>query len=346
MFWFQKQKFISGAIEDPRSPEEKLKDFRLEELVTTPAMVQWTEKPQSQWKQYPIRNQNGAGSCVAHSKALELGILNLLEEGEFVELSARDIYTRRKNQGSPGMWGQDANMICINSGATLETLMPSDNKTEVEINKTDDRLPHKEVIGKIFRAKNWIALPFDIDVIASIVATNKGVNLFFKFAYSEWTAVPKITNAVPNCHHSVVAVDYTLYQNKRALIIQDSWGSVGFNGRRVITEDWINPVNGRITWASYFEDLSNWDLLKKEDLSKPKFRFEKDLFFGQRNNDVIMLQDCLKWLDMFPKTQTSTGYFGGITRESVKKFQSQYGIEPVLGYFGPKTRQKMNEIFS
>ena len=64
-----------------------------------------------------------------------------------------------------------------------------------------------------------------------------------------------------------------------------------------------------------------------------------------KNNDVIMLQDCLKWLDLFPKTQISTGYFGGITRDSVKKFQTQHNIEPVLGYVGILTRTKLNELF-
>ena len=348
MFNFlQRRKFKNGAVEDPRLQDEKLKDFRLEELTTAMTPVLWIEKPQEQWKQYlPIRNQDGAYSCVANSKALELGILNLLEEGEFVVLSPRDIYTRRVNQESGGMWGQDANMICIDKGSTLEALMPSDNKNETEINKTNDRLPHKEVVGKIFRAKNWIALPFNIDTIASILDTGKGVNVFFRFVYSEWKAIPVITTVIPDCHHSVVAIDYTLYQGKKALIIQDSWGAnTAIGGRRIITEDWINPANGRITWASYFEDLSNWDLVNQEDLVKPKFNFEKDLFFGTQDNDVVMLQDCLKWLNLFPKTQISTGYFGGITRDSVKKFQTQYNIEPILGYVGEKTRAKLNEIF-
>ena len=348
MTWFRKQKFINGALDDPRIREEKLKDFRFEELVTAPPLIDWTEKPKEKWRSYPVRNQNGAGSCVSYSKALELGILNELEEEEFVLLSARDVYTRRSNQGSAGMWGQDANQICIKDGATLETLMPSDNKNETEINKTDDRKPHKEVVGKIFRAKNWIALPFEMNSIASILKTGKGVNLFFKFNYSEWNRpVPVLSNQVLDCHHSVVAIDYTWYNGKRALIIQDSWGLKNtYEGRRVISEDWLNPVFRRINWASYFEDLCNWDLLKKEDLTKPKWRFEKDLWFGLKNNDVIMLQDALKWLDLFPKTQISTGFFGGITRDSVKKFQIKYGIEPVEGYVGKITRARLNEIFS
>lgn len=346
--WLFKKKLISGALEDNRSQQEKLKDYRFEELATAP-IVNWKEKPINEWKQYPVRNQNGAGSCVAHSKVLELGILNYLEEGEFVELSARDIYTRRANNGS-GMIGQDANTIVIKNGATLEVLMPSDNKTEEQINNTEDRLPHKEVIGQIFKAKNWIALPFDIDAIASIIEQGKGVNLFFRFGNNEWNKkVPIISSNYLKYHHSVVGIDYTLYQGKKAIIIQDSWGSNnGYNGRRIITEEWFNPALNRISWASYFEDLSNWNLV--QDIDKPDFKFEKDLYIGMRNNDVVHLQDRLKYEETFPKTQTSTGYFGGITRQAVKDYQCKENIvctgdEYTTGWgrVGPQTRGVLNK---
>jgi len=63
-----------------------------------------------------------------------------------------------------------------------------------------------------------------------------------------------------------------------------------------------------------------------------------------RNNDVKILQDCLKWLDLFPRTQVSTGVFGGITRNSVKKFQTQNDI-PATGFVGRITRARLNEEF-
>ncbi|KKS98277.1 MAG: Peptidoglycan-binding domain 1 protein, partial [Candidatus Giovannonibacteria bacterium GW2011_GWA1_43_15] len=38
-----------------------------------------------------------------------------------------------------------------------------------------------------------------------------------------------------------------------------------------------------------------------------------------------------------------TGYFGTLTRAAVLNFQKQYGIEQV-GFVGPKTRAKLNEL--
>jgi len=341
--FFRKQKFGTGAIDDLRTSEEKLKDYRFEELVSAP-IVEWKEKPQSEWRKFPIRNQSQSGSCVAFSKAKELGIFNYLEEGEFVNLSARDIYIRRSNKPDAGMWGQDANQIAIKHGATLEILMPSEGLNEAAMNNDLDRKPSKEVIGMVFRPKSWIALPFNFDAIASIISKGTPVNLFFKFDVSEWNkGVPTINpNSQLSAHHSVVAIDYFLYQNKKSLLIEDSWSiNSGIDGRRIITEDWTS----RMTWASYFEDLSNLDLLKKEDIIKPKHRFEKDLGVGMKNNDIIVLQDILKYEELFPKTQISTGYFGGITRNAVQGFQRKYGIEPISGFVGILTRTKLNGMY-
>ena len=41
-------------------------------------------------------------------------------------------------------------------------------------------------------------------------------------------------------------------------------------------------------------------------------------------------------------TASSTGYFGVLTREAVRKFQLEYGI-PATGYVGPLTRAKIQE---
>jgi len=350
--FFKKQKFGTGAIDDLRTQEEKLKDYRFEELVSAP-IVEWKEKPPENWRKFPIRNQSRSGSCVAFSKAKELGIHNFLEEGEFINLSARDIYTRRSNKPNAGMWGQDANQIAIKYGATIDILMPSDNLGEVLMNNDLDRKPSKEIIGMVFRPKSWIALPFDIDAIASVLSKGIPVNLFFKFDVSEWDKeVPTINlNSQLSAHHSVVATDYFLYQGKKSLLIEDSWSiNSGIEGRRIITENWIS----RLTWASYFTDLSNLDLLKKDDIIKPKYRFEKNLGVGMKNNDVIALQDILKFEGLFPRTQISTGVFGGLTLRAVKDFQLKYAkeiLEPLgliqpTGYVGELTRKKLNEIFS
>ena len=47
--------------------------------------------------------------------------------------------------------------------------------------------------------------------------------------------------------------------------------------------------------------------------------------------------------DIYPEGKV-TGYYGALTRNAIKRFQKKYGIEPV-GYVGPQTRKKLNEIY-
>lgn len=344
--FFKRKQFGTGGLDDPRGVEAKEKDFKAEEAVAFGA-VDWREKPENDWRKYPIFNQDGSGSCVAMSKAKELGILNYLEEGIFIGLSPRDIYVRRGNKPYPGMWGQDANEVVRKVGATLEYLMPSMERDEMKMNLDGDRKPSFEVLAKIYRAKAWFNLAFDIDKIAQILDTGVGVNLFLRWDYEEWDReAPEIRAGSARAnHHSIVAVDRTLYKGKRALVIEDSWGANrGINGRRVLTEEWME----RLTWASYLVNLSNLEMLNG-GVEKPKYVFKRNLKTGDTGYDVGMLQRCLGYLKdeagwLFPLSQEPTGNYYGLTRKAVERFQKVNGLN-VDGIVGDNTRAKLNEIF-
>lgn len=73
--------------------------------------------------------------------------------------------------------------------------------------------------------------------------------------------------------------------------------------------------------------------------------FERDLSYGILNDaDVTRLQEFLKSQSVY--SGPVTGNFFSLTQEGVKRFQAREGITPVLGYFGPKTRSRANEILS
>ncbi len=351
MFRFLRKTPGTGALGDPRPEHEKSKDYRAEEVAAF-APVDWREKPQSDWRKFPIFDQDGSSSCVAQATAKSLGINNFLEEKEFAFLSPRDIYARRQNKPSGGMWGQDACEIARNYGATLETLMASQSLGEQDMNRDADRTPSKEVIGKVFRAKNWFSLPFDIEKIASIIAEGKPAMLFFRWDYNEWDReAPTILSGSQRAsHHAITGVDYILYNGKKAIIIDDSWGkNRGINGQRIVTEEWFNPVNGRITWASYFDDLSNLELLNPQITEKPKYQFTRVMSPGWRGNDVAMLQRCLGYLKdetgyLFPLSIEPTGFYGGITRKAVERFQKMNGLA-ITGLVNTETLKKLNETF-
>jgi hypothetical protein len=352
MFNFFKKPKINinslGVIEDSRSPEEKNRDYKFEEIATAPPTFDWKEKPESEWVKYPIFFQDGSSSCVAQAVSKVLGIENYLEEKKFVHFSARDIYTRRSNAPGEGMFFTDGMNIGRQFGATIEQLMPSQGLAEPLMNMAEDRTPLTEIVAKVGKGGNNVLLPIDMDTIGHVIETQgKGVLLGVRFGPNEWDRpIPQIMGSDTRWGHAIVATNATLYQGKKALIIEDSWGTnSGIDGRRILKEEWFKNTfpfnNGRVTFAGYYDFLSNEGLL-----IKPSWAFMSDLKYGMTNNlDVKMLQECLVYLKFFPSNQECTGNFYGLTLSAVKLFQEKNGIVPATGVVGPVTRQKLNELF-
>ncbi|MDP3725218.1 MAG: peptidoglycan-binding protein [Nanoarchaeota archaeon] len=78
------------------------------------------------------------------------------------------------------------------------------------------------------------------------------------------------------------------------------------------------------------------------------FQFRAYLKIGNENEDVKKLQELLaRDKEIYPSGLV-TGYYGGMTKKAVEKFQEKYGIATpgVAGHgsVGPKTQAKLNEI--
>lgn len=346
-----------GVVDDPRIDEQKEKDYKHCEIASgdKKIKVEWVEKLQDEWMKFPVRNQDGSSSCVAQSIAKILGINNFLEEKEFVELSAKDIYMRRENDGE-GMWGIDALKIACDFGATLESLFPSQNIGEEEINKVKSYTKYKHQIAKIFKGKNFVLLPFDIDLIGEQIQKGRGVLLFFKFHDEEWKDYPKIIKDNPTLHHAVVGVDTTIVDGEKAIVIDDSWGEFyGLKGQRVITESFLKA---RLSFAGYIVDLKNdWrDEVDKSEAEKPEHEFIERMKFSTRFNvseEVKWLQKVLIYENLFPVNIDITGYYGSITRKAVLRFQFKHKVAGDNELYeldgrevGPKTLIKLNELYN
>lgn len=375
-----KKQFLSGALIDTRPEEEKEKDYHFGEIVAAANPVNWVEKPQSAWRKFPIFNQDGSGSCVAQTLAKLLGVLYWLKNQLYVHFSATHIYQRRSNKPSGGMAGVDAFNIA-RKGATLEELVPSQDMNDSQMDGTE--IPqYKQDVGSVFKIGNYVSLPIkDIDTIASIIqTTNKGVMVWFYFKGDEWTDAPTVKYPDLNLYagdtsrHSVTAVDFTLYQNKKALIIEDSWGkSFGLNGQRVITEDFFKARNW---FAAYPINFAFDDQTQPQPEpqpsprpAKPKYTFTKPLVFilwdsaknqpanfalhENQKSDVVALQNILKYEGHFPSNVASTGYYGSITAKAVYAFQVAHKVAPLSELdslrgrrVGEKTIKALNEIYS
>lgn len=342
--------FKSGARIDTRTEEKKEKDYIFREIVSAVAPVKWVEKPQSEWRKFPIFNQDGSGSCVAQTMAKLMGIMYWLKNQVYVHFSATHIYQRRNNKPLSGMSGIDVFKIA-QKGVTLEELVPSQSLSDLKMDSTVIE-KYKEDVGEIFKIGNYIIITEkDMDTIASVIqTTGKAVMTWFFFQRDEWDNVPIIKNLQLDLYskiallHSVTAVDFTLYQGKKALIIEDSWGAWGnFTGQRIITEDFFKSRN---FFAAYPMNFT-FEESKKD---RPKYNFVTNLSLGDTSSYVTDLQNVLKYEGIFPLNIESTGYFGAITKKAVQDFQVKYSIvgkdAPDTGVVGPRTRAKLNELYN
>jgi len=72
--------------------------------------------------------------------------------------------------------------------------------------------------------------------------------------------------------------------------------------------------------------------------------FANDLALGMKGDDVLRLQALLASdKEIYPEG-TVSGYFGNLTAQAVKRFQTKYKL-PSIGRVGPATRAKLAEIF-
>lgn len=349
-----------GAVFDTRSQEEKLKDFKFEEIVASANPVDWKEKDWDDIRQFPVFDQNGSGSCVAQTMAKLLGILYWLKNNAYVHFSATHVYQRRSNKPAGGMAGVNAFDIA-KEGVTLEELVPSQKMTDGGMDGIQIPL-YKKQVGEIFKIGNYVQIPVrDIETIASIIqTTKKGVMVWFYFKHDEWKKeVPTVKYpdldlyGGSTARHSVTATDYLLYKGKKAIVIEDSWGvSTGNNGRRIITEDFFKARNW---FAAYPIDFKFEDgtLPSPTPSPKPKYTFNKDLKFGITDPDVKGLQDVLRYEGTFPKNSASTGYYGAVTSKALYDFQVKHNVaslaelDSLQGRLcGAKTRAKLNQLYS
>lgn len=316
-----------GAV-DTQTDAQKALNFKQSEFVTAPSPVLWTEKPQSMWRKFTIRNQNGSGTCVCQTYATELGILALQKYNAWLDFSASFPYQQRKYPSSSGCTSEDVYTIFPKIGDVFEKDMPSQLMHDEEVMEVP-RPNYLADMARVFPAMR-IALPFDFETIASTVqTTGKGVMVWFKFSNPEWTNIPQLLPQPITSGHSVTVVDFTLYQGKKYLVIQDSWGlQYAMEGLRLISEEYFNA---RCFLASY---LMNFKLLEGAQPARPHF-----------DGSIMSAQKCFKWEGLFPLNIAEVENWGNITRTACVAFQKRYGITPT-GNFGPITKAKLTELFA
>ena len=313
---------------DTQTQAQKARNYTFNEVCAGAAPVNWVEKLEDDWKHYPVRNQDGSATCVCMTYATEQGILFNQKYGKWMDFSSTYPYQQRKYPSNGGCTSEDIYSIFPKLGNVYDTYMPSQNMNDSQISLIPKETYYDD-LAKTYKVAR-IALPLDFETIASTIQeTGKGVMVWFGIGHGEWTDMPQYLGNPPASNHSVTAIDFTLKNGKKYLIIQDSYGLVtAAKGLRLISEEYFKA---RCFLASY---LMTFQLNNDALTERPKF-----------DGSIMSAQRCFKWEGLFPLNVADTENWGPITRNACIAFQKRYNIEPALGNLGPITIAKLSEVY-
>jgi hypothetical protein len=345
-----------GAL--PLTPEQESRLYRVEEIIpnASAAMPPMVATDPSRWRVWPRRDQAATSSCTYQARAKAAGILREQETGEFVEYSAA-AYNDRSNAPAEGSSPAEAFERWVADGVGLEVLEPSQHTTEANLAKVV-RSPFDREVAKLSRVKNYVGLPLrDFDAIVStLAATRKGIPIGIFASSKEWKRdVPEITDptltaAKAGVRHEICATpNFGVYEGKEGFTVEDSWGGTGINGTGVrwITRDFFEARNYIVPlYPTAFKTYLEVGTIP----ARPKVQLLIDLEFGVTHPDVFLLQQVYKYEGLFPANHPGSTLFHNITLDATRKFQVRYGIarpgDAGYGRVGPKTRAKINQLYS
>lgn len=317
-FLFKKFKIPPGGLL-PSPPDSR--DLLLS-YIQSPVPIR--ELPENYIIPYvlPVMNQGQEPSCVGFSCALIKGEKERREQNQ-IDFDGSWIYKKAKEidgiPNTPGTFFRIGLKVLKDFGAKpldQPEIMASKYKIGAYVKVDDTSL--NGLKSAIYQ--NGV-------ILSGFIGSNEGWQ-------SAYIRPPKAGEKTWG--HAIAFIGW----KKDYLIFQNSWGlNWGDKGLGYVNVD-VYPV---LEAWSVLVDLPN-DLIFQEE--KPKYFFNKDLKLGDKGEDVMMLQKCLKYEKVFPKAIVETGYFGQITLKAVQLFQLTYGITPANGYVGILTRAKLNDIFS
>lgn len=307
--------------------------------------------PDREPRSFTVRNQTWSGSCVDQTIAKMFEVADWIKDKILTVYSATPGYQNRSNIPQPGRIGTEALDWPMTHGVWLESDVPSQFMTDQQMDQAYVD-PLKKF--KNLKPNKKMLLPLNFYIVAEHIQKYGAVMLWFKAGMEEWQKdIPSGNSNSESVRHSVTGVDAISYKGIEYIIIEDSWGKWNKtsdiplkDGQRAITKEFFEKHN-------YFAGTYTEFLYEPENEKPFKFEFKTILEYGQKNDDVVKLQNALKKDGLFPTNTNSTGYYGDQTRRSVLDFQIKYSVAPKHELLalngkrvGSKTLAKLNEIYN
>lgn len=309
----------------------------------------------------PAKDQGTSSSCGGQAWSYYAQVLEAITTGSFEERSAKYTYAQTYAPGG-GSRGRENARIFVTQGVSRETVLtsyeggkpPSEAFMERSVDITADIRADAMLSRSLSYAQLELDGILDIDSVAQAIAANNGIVLGIDGTNngtwkSEFPKPPKASDGRV-WRHWIYGGKAKRINGKKHIGLLNSWGSDNGNkGWQWISEEYFTTY---IQAYREYAVWSGWTHVFNANPVPPAFQhvFNTDIEFGQTGEEVRQLQAALQVEGQFPATVPVTGYFGNVTVQAVQKFQRKYNISgPGQGGFGrvgPKTRAKLNELFS
>lgn len=330
----------------------------------------------------PVWYQRQLGACVGHAGAKYKQYLDYLETGKIFPLSARFVYALAKCRDGFAGEGTYPRLVAgimtkDHEGCATEATVPNDttlSHEEYVYNRIESNIPKAAFDEARKFSTNGYAFadPKNKTELKQAIMAGRGAMLLMRVGQEWWTSEQGLTTwdaayIVPLrppkeiiSGHEVFLYGYEdLGDGRTKFYVFNSWSvNWGLGGKAYFIHEEYKPY---LDEAITFVDLPNNFLDELHKLpTKEDFRhsFSKNLRFGQRNDEIKALQTALMIEACFPRDlyaeladkDYGLGYYGDVTRRAVLAFQAKYHIDnstaPDGRDVGPRTRAKLNELFS
>lgn len=358
--YWEGDNFKPGAIKD----DPDARDYQWEEVAGGSAPFDWAtgfdvEKTIGGRVGNPnfrliSNDQNGSGSCGGQAWSKYDAVQRTMILGvPFQERSAKYVYSQVFAPGG-GSGARAIGGILTSQGCSLESLCPSYEHglppSEAFMEQTADITPAARDDAPNDQARSYAQVPLDINSLAQAIRDTYGVVIgIYGTSNGTWGSAyptpPTDGAETPGAWaHWMYFGKAEVVNGKNMIAGLQSWGpGIGQNGWQWFDANYINAATFA-AWSLVFNPTPTPDAFSHS--------FEVDLSFGETTNEVTYLQTALAKDGEFPKSVSTTGFYGSVTAAAVLKFQTKYAVAPEAELtqlagkkVGPATREKLNELF-
>ena len=359
--------FSFGGVKSP----EDYRNIQLTDVLGYPTIL--PDEYFVDIKNLPIWNQKKIGSCTGQAGGKYRQKQEEIETKTIIPFSPRWLYAMAKSEDGLSQEGTYPRLIMKikqKYGCATEATVPNNcdlSHEEYVYNRKKENIPALAFDEALkYKIKSYAEVGLSCEELKQAIVKANGCMLLMRLGKEWWTdrngnVSYKSEDLFPLrppeqiiSGHEVWLWGYKSIGDYTKFYILNSWGERwGNKGCGWFEYEMQKPF---IVEALTAIDLPNKILEEVHNLPKPaefKHNFYRDIVRFEKSDEVKALQIALKIDGCFPKTQSETGYYGEITRVSVKKFQQKYKVANWLELkfvngtrVGSKTRNKLNSLFN